>query len=358
MFTVSKSLLIPVLDRCSKVAQQNSTPAYLSHVKLEFDDVLTYSVTNLITSIRGAIDASGTPERFTVNVRDLAAAAASVLGENVKLSLDAKGKLTVSGEGKRRFTCRTLPADEFPVLALEATEWVDLPGDTLRYLVNRVMFAVGAERDERQNLKNVRVRVLDGILSAAATNGHALGFASDAIDSKATVTAIIPRNCIGSLLSTSDSTISMNVSDNSVSFRTGAETLIAQTISDTNSFPPVDMVIEQCMGGSNKKAAVLAPAILESLAAIRRTDSKADIDLTFTKGELKIESGTEDDGGYAVDTVANAGEDEGQARVAAEYLTGSLKGAANVTISFGVDLDPFIISDGMFTAILMPLRKP
>jgi DNA polymerase III subunit beta len=358
MITVAKSLLIPVLERCSRVAQQKSSPPNLSHVKIEFaDDVLTYSVTNLITSIRGSVAASGKSDRFTVNVRDLLANATSVIGDNAKLSLDDKGKLTVSGEGKRRFTCRTLPADEFPVIALEATEWVDLPSDSLKALISRVMFAVGAERDERQNLKCVRVRVLDSILSAAGANGHALGFASDVVESTATVTAIIPRSCVSSLLALDAETIAMSVSDNSVAFRSGPETMIAQTIADVNSFPPIDVVMEQYSALAIKTAGVSCPAIVDALAAIRRTDSKADIDLTFTKGELKIESGTEDDGGYAVDTVVNSGDDEGEVRLAAEYLTGAIKGCANATIKFGVDLDPFIITDGMFTAILMPLRK-
>ncbi len=357
MVTVSKKLLLPALERCAKVAHKNATSVILSHIKLDFDDVLTYSVTNLVTSIRGAIDASGKPTRFTVNVHDLLTYAKSVIGDDVKLSVDSKEKLTVSGEGKRKFTCSTLSADDFPQISLDDTGWVDLPGETLKTLINRVMFAVGSERDERQNLKCVRVRVLDGIISAASADGRALGFASDAIDSTASVTALIPRGCIGPLMSVESEVISMSASDKQVLFRYGPETMIAQTIADLNSFPPIEAVIDQCNKGKTKTAYVTAPAVLDSLTAIRRADSRAAIDLTFTKGELKLENVSAEGVGDAVDSVDNSGQDEGEARVSAEYLAGALKGCANVTIGFGIDIDPFVITDGMFTAILMPMRK-
>jgi DNA polymerase III sliding clamp (beta) subunit (PCNA family) len=355
MITVSKSLLIPALERCVRVAPSKGDTAIQSHIKLDFDDVLTYQVTNLVTSIRGSIDASGDPVKFTVNVRELLAASQSVIGDNVKLSLAKNGKLTVSGEGKRLFTCQTLSADDFPVIELETAEWTELPAETLRSLVSRVMFACGAASDERQSIKNIRVRALDGILSAASANGHALGFASDAIESLATVTAVIPRSGVSSLLSTSGDKIDIAVTPQSVLFRNGPETLIIRTT--IGEFPPVDTVIEQCLANNTKKATVSATAFIEALSAIRRIESKADIDLTFSKGELKIESGKEDEVGYATDLIENLGEDNGEVRVAAEYLTGSLKGLGNVTMSFGVDLDPFTITDGMFTAIIMPLRK-
>jgi len=357
LISVSKELLLPALERCARVAPSKGEPSFLSHVKLEFEDVLTYSATNLVTSIRGSIDANGGPVSFTVNVRDLLAAAQSVLGDVVKMSLADNGKLAVSGTGNRRFTCKTLTVENFPAITLEDTEWVEVPGDSLREVISRVMFAVGSESDERQNLKCVRIRVLDGILSAAGANGRALGFASDAIESDATITAVIPRSCVGSLLSTDNEKIGISLGLNSVSFRSGPETMIVRTITDIDSFPPIDEVVDQIRTSTTKKAHVSGPSVIESLSAIRRTDSKADVELTFSKGELKIESGSENDGGYAVDTVENTGEDSGSVRLASEYLTGALKGCANVTIGFGVDLDPFSITDGMFTAIIMPLNR-
>lgn len=356
MITVSKKLLIPALERCAHVAPSKGEPALLSHIKIAFDTRITYSVTNLVTSIIGSVEASGKPEQFTVNVRDLLAASKSVNGDDVKLSVK-NSKLTVSGEGKRSFTYSVLSADDFPVVATDATEWVDLPGNTLRSLIERVMFAVGSESDERQNLKCVRVRALDGVLSAAGADGKALGYASDAIDSTASVTALTPRGCIATLLSVEADTVSMSASDKAISFRFGDEVMIARTIADLNSFPPIEAVLEQCNSNKIKTAAVNGQSVLESLSAIRRTNSRADIDLTFADGELKIENVTDDDHGYAVDIVSSAGSDTGDVRLSGEYLACALKGCANVTIGFGAELDPFIITDGMFTAILMPLRK-
>jgi len=358
MITVSKSTLLPVLDRCSKVTAQKATQVQLGHIKLEFDnDVLEYAATNLVTSIRGSVAATGKPAKFTVNVRDLATAAKSVIGDDVKLSLNDKNKLKVSGEGKRSFTCDTLPADEFPSVPLAEGAFIDLPGESLRQMLTRVSFAMAPESDDRDGLKSIRLRLLDGILSAAAANGRTLGFASDAVDNKKTFTAIVSRGGVNSLLATESGVVGINISDRFIFFLNGSETLIVKTLADSNSFPPIETAIEQCQSMKPKTGFVNARELVDSLSVIKRSDSKAMIDLTFSKNELKIENGREGEAGYATDSIPNAGEDSGEVRLDIDYLMSALKGSENVTLGFGQGIDPFTITDGMYTAIIMPMQK-
>lgn len=352
MISIDKTKFIKVLDRCSKVAPQKSTSAQLSHVKIVHDDVLQYSVTNLVTSIVGAIDASGKAESFTVNVHELLARCQSVIGDKVKLSVKGS-KLTVSGEGKRSFTVSTLPADEFPAIALDATEWVNLPGKQMRNCISRVLFATASDKDDRPGLKSVRLRALDGILSAAAANGYCLAESTDAIESQDSLLAIIPKAATASILAADDEIVAVSVSEESISFRSGSETLIARGI-DAN-FPPVDKALAD--NKSLKSAQIQAPSVLDSLAAIRRTDSKSAVDLTFADGSLKIECVATGDDAYAVDQVEAIGKDSGTVTLSADYLTSALKSCANATISWGDTLDPITIKDGMYTAIIMPILK-
>ena len=358
MIEVNKKLLSAALDRCAKVVSSKSPSEQLAHVKLELvDGKLKYSATDLVTSITGAIEAKGKSEPLTVNVKAILAATQSVIGDTVKLSVSKKDRLSVTGEGKRAFTCSTLSADNYPVLQQSPDKFTNVPGETLRFLVDRVLFAVSSDRDDQQNLKCVRIRFQDDILSAAGANGRALGFASDALEAGAgeQFTAIVSRSGIASVLSTDTDTVGIAVSQMGTFFRCGDETIFVKSVVD--DFPPVDAILEQLTAGQAKKAYVKAPAVLEAISAVRRISPVADVDLTFSKGELKIESGYEGESGYSVDTVENAGDDSGVIRLATEYVSGALKYCESATLSFNDEMDPFVITDGMFTAIIMPLRR-
>src|SRR6202000_117540 len=131
-FTVDKKALTSALERCAKVAPSKGPLSILSHVALVSDGVeLKYRATNLSITLAGSIDCSGLSASFTVNVRELLAAASSVIGDKVKLT-EKDGKLTVAGSGKRSFRMGALSVSEFPSTRPGSEDWVTVPAKVLR----------------------------------------------------------------------------------------------------------------------------------------------------------------------------------------------------------------------------------
>lgn len=354
MITVAKKEFCAALDRCGKIAVQKSTLAALAHVKIVFTDVLQYSATNLSTSIVGKLDAAGKPEAFTVNVDGLATAAKNVIGDTVKLSLAKTGRLTVSGEGKRSFTLSTLSVDEFPKIEHDpAAEKTVVPGSVLRTAIGQVQFAVAGVRDARSGTDCLKLEIKDGLLTAIGANGHALARSTCAVDATGSLLAIIPRGAIPSILGIESDTIGIYVTPNEIGFRTDSYTLIQRATA--TEYPAVENVIDSTKPG--KSSLVSAPSVLESLSAIRGSDSAKNVMLTFSETELNIEGGSDDNDRYAMDTVSAVGHKSQTITMAADYLTGALKGFANASFGFDSPSDMVTISDGGLLVIIMPILK-
>jgi DNA polymerase-3 subunit beta len=349
-FTVDKKAFTAALERCTKVAHSKSTIPILSHVVLISDGVeLSYRVTNLAITLSGSIDCSGLSASFTVNVRDLLAAASSVIGDKVKLT-EKDGRLTVSGSGKRSFKIPTLSATDFPVTKPGSEDWFTLPAKLLRDTIEKVLFAVAPETDERPNLRSIRLRIGDGELNVAGTNGHCAAIAKSPFESSAKVESLIPRGAIASVMAFGTDTIDMSATVANVCFRSGRETLIAETIA--SEFPAVDGALAGIT--PSQRVNVSSPLVLETIAAIRKGSSAKDIVLSFEDGSMKFECFGESS---AVDTIECDATESAELALAAEYLMGALRSCD--TAELGIcpgEFDPFLVTGSGVVCALMPVR--
>ena len=113
-FTVDKKALTSALERCAKVAPSKGPLSILSHVALVSDGVeLKYRATNLSITLAGSIDCSGLSASFTVNVRELLAAASSVIGDKVIETIganEALGFMSMIDDNPRSSTARAREA--------------------------------------------------------------------------------------------------------------------------------------------------------------------------------------------------------------------------------------------------------
>lgn len=355
MISIQKKDFLPVMERVNRIAVQKSPIPHVGHVKIVFGKVLQYSVTDLSTSLIGTLDAFGGPESFTVNAEALANAVKNVLGDTVKLSLDKNGRLKVSGDGKREFKISTLPVEEFPSISYDsAVPTVSVSGASLRTAVSRVQFALASHKDARSGTDCIKLTVSDGILTTIATNGHCLARYADAVEADGKILAVIPRGAVPSILALTTETVGIYTTPNEIGFKTDNEVLIVRAVA--KEYPAVENAINAY--SPKKSAMVIAESVLGSLAAIRGSDSAKNVDIAFTGTEMTIEGGSEDIDRYAMDSVSAAGDSSKPITVAADYLTGALKGFSNASIAFEDTESPVVtISDSVFLVIILPITR-
>lgn len=354
MITLDRKQFYEVLDRVNRIAKQKSPIPHVGHIKIVFaDDKLTYSATDLSTSLIGSMPGKGNPESFTVNAQDLGTYVKNTVGDTVKLSLDSKtSRLTVTGEGKRKFTSPTLPADEFPAIVYDsAAPVVNVPAESLRAALTKVQFAIASYKDARNGTDCVKIDITDGMLSAVAANGHVLAQVQDAIEVVGSISAILPRGAVSSVLALTAETIGVYVTENEIGFKTENEVLIERAT--TTQFPAFQNALDSIK--PKKSSMVSSETILGSLTAIRGADSAKNVSITFRETELEIEGGSEGGDKHATDIVPAAGDNSSTITIAADYLTGALKGFANASFGFDGDSDPVTISDGLFLVVIMPI---
>lgn len=352
MISIEKKPFCDALARCCKVAPSKSLTQILGHVKIVVDSQLTYEATNLALSIRGHLPATGAPDSFTANARELLERCAQVIGDTIKFSRK-DGKLTITGEGKRKFTMSCLSVDDFPPIEVSCDEWVEVPGFKLREALEKVLPTVGSD-ETRLHLNCARLIIGDCKISTASTNGHSVSFSSSKVDTEGRLTAFIPKSTVMVVLSMDSDSVEIGATDRANYFRTGNEILIAKTVE--NSFPPVEMVLQQIK--NSNYAEVDSKKLLSAIQAIRKSGAKEYTVVTISPEEFMVESQTVDGGSEASDSIEVTTEHSGKFKLSSDYLMSALKSCETASFEFGAAMDPIIIFDESegFKSIIMPME--
>jgi len=165
----------------ASVAVGGTAPPILGNVLIQEGPggAIRFSATDLDTVLDRHVQAAqGTlarePLKITVSARFLSAIAAKLPdGAQVALELENAARLKVSS-GRARFTLPTLPVDDFPLFTEE--DWAaefELPAKVLARLIDTISFAASTE-ETRYYLNGLFLHAVDGMLRAAATDGHRL----------------------------------------------------------------------------------------------------------------------------------------------------------------------------------------
>ncbi|WP_312405270.1 DNA polymerase III subunit beta [Rhizobium sp.] len=168
--TISRTELARVVGAVGKVVEARNTIPILSNILLETEgDTLKVTATDLDIVVSDTAPASVQVEgRVCVDAR-LIGDIAKKAGGDVSLSLE--GNKLVVKSGRSRFSLETRDPADFPSLAdgkYDVTIDVDLAS-----LFAPVSFAI-AVKDVRPFLEGIYLHVMDGKLTAVATNGHRL----------------------------------------------------------------------------------------------------------------------------------------------------------------------------------------
>ncbi len=246
--TIERATLLKSLGHVQSVVERRNTIPILSNVLIEArdDNSLRLMATDLDLQVDESVAATVTQAGATTVSAHTLFDIARKLPDGSQVELNAaEGKMQVNA-GRARFNLSTLPRDDFPVIAEgELPTRFELPGATLRQIIDKTRFAISSE-ETRYYLMGIFLHLADDQLKAAATDGHRLARVvlpkPDGADGMPDV--IIPRKCVAELrklLEEVEGTVAISMSATKVRFGLGSAVLTSKLIDGT--FPDYNRVI-------------------------------------------------------------------------------------------------------------------
>ena len=293
--TLRDQLLTP-LQAVSGIVEKRHTLPILSNVLLEKKgNQLTLLATDVEIQITTSTDASSGDGdgAITVGARKLQDILRS-LPDSSEVSLVLDDKKLQLRAGKSRFTLQTLPADDFPRMALGDNKLrsISVTQKAFRHLLGQTQFAM-ASQDVRYYLNGLLLLVDGPELKAVATDGHRLAYASmslENIEEGPRQEFILPRKTVIELnrvLGDSEDPLQIELSANQVRFQFGEVVLVSKLID--GKFPDYERVIPVALKNT---VTLKRTSLLQSMirAAILTTEKFRGVRLMLASGVLKIMS--------------------------------------------------------------------
>jgi DNA polymerase-3 subunit beta len=309
--TQRDSLLAP-LQSVSGIVEKRHTLPILSNVLLEKKaNRLTFLATDIEIQITTSAEvAEGEGDgAVTVSAKKLQDILRS-LPDSSEITLGLEDKRLQVKAGKSRFNLQTLPAEDFPRMALSETEpkKIEVTQKQFRHLLTQTQFAM-ALQDVRYYLNGLMLLVEGGELRAVATDGHRLAYACMTLGENISLPKqelILPRKTVielTRLLADNEDPVHIEMTSNQIRFQFGNIVLVSKLID--GKFPDYERVIP----ASLKNLVTLnRTALLQSLirAAILTNEKFRGVRLILTPGSLKI-------------VAANAEHEEAQEEIEIDY---------------------------------------
>ena len=287
-----RDALLKPLATVTGIVERRHTLPILSNVLIKKEgDALTFTGTDLeiqITS-RQAEGFSGGEFAITVAAKKISDILRAIPDKVVVTLEEVDGRLTVKA-GKSRFQLQTLPADDFPQLAVDTNlrATLKMPQGQLKALLSRVQFAM-AHQDIRYYLNGLLLVTDGNLLKMVATDGHRLAFASAELSSSFDKNEVIlPRKTILELykaLADNDDEVAIDIAGNQVKFSFGNVVIHTKVVD--GKFPDYNRVIPS---GNDKLLVIERQTLLAAMqrAAILSNEKFRGVRLVLTDGLLKI----------------------------------------------------------------------
>ena len=293
LIKTQRDMLLSPLQSVSGIVEKRHTLPILSNVLLEKKgEQLTLLATDIeiqiTTTTGGAVgDSDGA---ITVGARKLQDILRS-LPEGTEISLNLDEKRLQVRAGKSRFSLQTLPAEDFPRMALAdgSLGKITVTRKQFRQLLAQTQFAMAAQ-DVRYYLNGLLLMVDCPDLRAVATDGHRLAYASMALDGGALPKQefILPRKTVlelNRLLDDSDEPLNIEFASNQIRFQFGQINLVSKLID--GKFPDYERVIP---AAPRNLLSLNRAQLLQALvrAAILTNEKFRGVRLVVGSGLLKI----------------------------------------------------------------------
>ncbi len=245
--------LLRLLQIVTGIVERRHTLPILTHLRMtKQGEQLAFLATDLEVQIttHGNFGLGDTQTATTVAARMLLDILRAMPAGEVALSLK-DGRLVIQSEvRKSRFTLPTLAAEEFPTIApaQDVGSSFTLSQRDFRNLLGQTHFAM-AQQDIRYYLNGLLLVLEGSQLSAVATDGHRLAWASTALENAPTGDStrqelIVPRKTVlelQRLLEDSEEPLHIDISTSQVKFAFGDVELVSKRVE--GKFPDFQRVI-------------------------------------------------------------------------------------------------------------------
>jgi len=276
---IERGELLRALGHVTSVVERRTTIPILSNVLLRTrDSTLEFKATDLerevIESVAADVSAPGAVTVPAHILHDIVRKLPD--GSQVDIRRDAdKERLTLAA-GQARFALQTLPAEDFPDIAVgQLSHDFELGAQDLKRLIDKTRFAISTE-ETRYYLNGIYLHTAQvdkaATLRAVATDGHRLAQVELPLPKggEGMPGVIVPRKTVHELhrlIEDSSATIKVGISQAKVRFEIGTVTLTSKLIDGT--FPDYGRVIPQ---GNDKEMKV---SNAEFMSAVDRVSTIA-----------------------------------------------------------------------------------
>ena len=360
----SRDAILRPLQTVAGIVEKRHTLPILANVLIrKTGEVVSFTGTDIEMQVqtRASIGSGSEDAALTVSARKLMDILRALPESEVTVTLNGT-KLSVSA-GKSRFALQTLPAADFPTLAVgtEVTSETTLPQKQLKYLLQMVHFAM-AQQDIRFYLNGLLLVMGPQGIRSVATDGHRLAFCAHADEAaSAPAEVIMPRKTVIELLrllGDSDEPVLVQVINHQIRISFGEVEFVTKLVE--GKFPDYQRVIPT---GYSKAIAINREQFAGALsrASILTNEKFKGVRLSLAPSLLKIQS-------------SNAEQEEATEELDVDYNDAPLEIGFNVSYlldvlanlkvdvikaEFGDSNSSALISlpgDETFKYVIMPMR--
>lgn len=248
LMKINKEEFLKPLQSVAGIVERRHTLPILSNVLIQISGKkVSFLATDLEIQITAQLfnESERSDAAITVSAKKLQDIVRA-LPDNAEISFDSKDSRLQLKAGKSQFNLQTLPAEDFPRLALsdDPVSEISLSQSMLKQLFNQVQHAM-AQQDIRYYLNGLLMVLEPGTVKVVATDGHRLSLASmEAETVTQSAEAILPRKTVTELiklLGDTDEEVKISLGKNLVTFSFGNINLISKVIE--GKFPDYNKVI-------------------------------------------------------------------------------------------------------------------
>ncbi|UOQ44738.1 DNA polymerase III subunit beta [Halobacillus salinarum] len=284
--------------------------------------------------------------------------------KTVEIESDNHRNVTIRS-GSAEFHLNGQDPEEYPQLPqLHTEDSFELPIDLLKNLIRQTVFAVSTS-ETRPILTGVNVRIEDGELHFIATDSHRLASRKIPMDTSSELpSVVIPGKSLTELnkiLTDSEDTIEISVTENQVLFRTKHLYFLSRLLD--GNYPETSRLIPE---QSKTVVKIDTKELLQSVdrASLLAKENRNNVVRLITKEDnhIEINGNSPEVGNVTEEVVANAvdGEDL-KISFSAKYMMDALKAVDydQVKVEFTGAMRPFLIrpvDDEQILQLILPVR--
>lgn len=292
LIQADKDTILKPLQAVTGIVERRHTLPILSNVLVEIGrERLSFLATDLEVQIISFATNTEIHQNAAVTIsakklQDIVRA----LPDGAKISFETKDHRLQLKAGKSVFNLQTLPAEDFPKLALPEglNPQVRIPQKVLRHLFNQVQYAM-AQQDIRYYLNGLLLVIEEGGIKVVATDGHRLSLAGTKMDhGQESREIILPRKTViemVKLLSDTDEEVIIDIGKNLVMFSFASINLVSKVIE--GKFPDYNRVIPENYGNHVVMERLVLLQALQR-AAILSNEKFRGVRLVLTQNSLRV----------------------------------------------------------------------